>query len=57
MPTSRSELAAAALAGRIYVAGGIAQWGNTAAFAAYDPATDRWEELRLCPRPSTTSQR
>jgi N-acetylneuraminic acid mutarotase len=45
MPTSRSELAAAALAGRIYVAGGIAQWGTTAAFEAYDPATDRWEEL------------
>ena len=49
MPTSRSELAAAALAGRIYVAGGIAQWGTTAAFEAYDPATDRWEELSPLP--------
>ena len=49
MPTSRSELAAAALAGRIYVAGGIAQWGTTAAFEAYDPATDRWEELPPLP--------
>ena len=51
MPTSRSELAAAALAGRIYVAGGIAQWGTTAAFEAYDPATDRWEELPPLPEP------
>lgn len=48
MPTARSELAAAALDGQIYVAGGIAQWGTTAAaFEAYDPATDRWEELPL----------
>ena len=49
MPTSRSELAAAALAGRIYVAGGIAQSGTTAAFEVYDPATDRWEELPPLP--------
>jgi N-acetylneuraminic acid mutarotase len=46
---SRSELAAAALGGRIYVAGGIAQWGTTAAFEAYDPARDRWEELPPLP--------
>jgi Kelch motif len=51
MPTARSELAAAALDGRIYVAGGIARWGTTAAFEAYEPARDRWEEL-----PVTTSQ-
>jgi hypothetical protein len=43
------ELAAAALDGRIYVAGGIAQWGTTTAFEAYDPATDRWEELPPLP--------
>jgi N-acetylneuraminic acid mutarotase len=49
MPTSRSELAAAALAARIYVAGGIAQWGTTAAFEAYDPTTNRWEELPPLP--------
>lgn len=49
MPTSRSELAAAALDGRIYAAGGIAQWGTTAAFEAYDPVTDRWEELPPLP--------
>src|ERR687897_1364984 len=50
MPTSRSEVAAAALDGRIYVAGGIAQWGTSPAFEAYDPATDRWEELPPLPK-------
>jgi hypothetical protein len=30
MPTARSQLAAAALDGRIYVAGGIAQWETSA---------------------------
>jgi N-acetylneuraminic acid mutarotase len=49
MPTARSELAAAALGGRIYVAGGIAQWGTSAAFETYDPATDRWDELPPLP--------
>ena len=49
MPTARSELAATALEGRIYVAGGIAQWGTTAAFEAYDRTTDRWEELPPLP--------
>jgi hypothetical protein len=49
MPMSRSELAAAPLDGRIYVAGGIAQWGTTAAFESYDPATGRWEELPPLP--------
>src|SRR5919106_729222 len=49
MPTARSELAAAALDGRIYVAGGIAQWGTSATFEAYDPATDRWEALPPLP--------
>ena len=48
-PTARSELTAAALDGRVYVAGGIAQWGTTTAFEAYDPATDRWEELPPLP--------
>ena len=57
MPTSRSELAAAALDGRIYAAGGIAQWGTTAAFEAYDPARTAGRSCRLCPRPFTTSQR
>ena len=49
MPTSRSEIAAAALDGRIYVVGGIAQWGTTAGLEAYDPATDIWQELAPLP--------
>jgi N-acetylneuraminic acid mutarotase len=49
MPTPRSELAAAALRGRVYVAGGIAQFGTTTAFEAYDPGLGRWEELPALP--------
>src|SRR5687767_12188472 len=49
MPTARSELAAAALRGRVYAAGGIAQFGTTTAFEAYDPALDSWEELPALP--------
>ena len=49
MPTARSELAAAALRDRVYVAGGIAQLGTTAAFEAYDPAQGSWEELPNLP--------
>jgi hypothetical protein len=49
MPTARSEIAAAALGGRIYVAGGIAQFGTTDAFEAYDPATDTWTALAPLP--------
>jgi N-acetylneuraminic acid mutarotase len=45
MPTPRSELAAAALRNRIYAAGGIAQFGTTAAFEAYDAEHDSWEGL------------
>ena len=51
MPTARSELAAAALDGRIYVAGGLAQFGATRAFEIYDPAADRWEKLAPLPGP------
>ena len=49
MPTPRSELAAAALRGRVYVASGIAQLGTTTAFEAYDPALGSWEELPSLP--------
>jgi hypothetical protein len=42
-------MAAAALDGWIYVAGGIAQWGTTAAFEAFDPARNRWEKLPPLP--------
>jgi N-acetylneuraminic acid mutarotase len=49
MPTARSEMAAAALGRGIYVAGGIARWGTTAAFEAFDPPRNRWEELPPLP--------
>jgi N-acetylneuraminic acid mutarotase len=49
MPTPRSELAAAALRGRVHVAGGIAQFGTTTAFEAYDPALGSWGELPSLP--------
>ncbi len=44
MPTARSEIAAAVLDGRIYVAGGLDTEGNPlAAFEVYDPEDDKWE--------------
>ena len=49
MPTARSEIALAVLDGRIYVAGGLAQFGTTAAFQVYDPAADRWQKLTSLP--------
>ena len=49
MPTARSEIAAAELGGRIYVAGGLAQFGTTDAFEMYDPATNTWRELAPLP--------
>ena len=50
MPTARSEIAAATRNGLIYVAGGIAQWGTTTAFEAYDPVSDTWQELSPLPQ-------
>jgi Kelch motif protein len=41
MPTARSEIAAAALDGRIYVAGGLTALGTSNVFESYDPAEDR----------------
>ncbi len=52
MPTARSELAVAELDGRIYVAGGIGQWGTSDAFEAYDTAKGVW--TRLAPLPKAT---
>jgi len=49
MPTARSEIAAAELGGRIYVAGGLAQFGTTDAFEVYDPASNSWKELAPLP--------
>ena len=51
MPTLRSEIQAAALDGRIYVAGGFGTAGRVLrAFERYDPATDAWERLARLPR-------
>jgi N-acetylneuraminic acid mutarotase len=52
MPTARSELAVTRLHGRIYVAGGIGQWGTSKAFEVYDPGTSSWQ--RLAPLPKAT---
>src|SRR5262245_48104850 len=49
MPLARSELAAAVLDGRLYVAGGIAQLGATRAFQVYDPADGSWRSLAPLP--------
>ncbi len=49
MPKARSEVAVAVLEGRIYVAGGLAQLGPTAAFEVYDSAADSWRELAPLP--------
>jgi len=43
MPTPRSELATAALRGRVYVAGGVPQLGTTTALEAHDLALCSWE--------------
>ncbi len=52
MPTPRSEIAATILDNKIYVAGGLVarELGMaTAAFEAYDIATDTWEQLAPVP--------
>ena len=49
MPTARSEISAALLDGRIYVAGGILPGRAMAAFEVYDPALDSWRALAPLP--------
>ncbi len=49
MQTKRSEVAAAILDGHLYVAGGIAQFGSTDAFEAYDLRAKRWRQLAPLP--------
>ena len=49
MPTARSEVAVTAQGGRVLVAGGIGRTGTTAAFEAFEPATDRWRQLAPLP--------
>ncbi len=51
MPLARSELNAAVVENRLYVAGGIAQLGASPAFQAYEPAGDRWHSLAPLPEP------
>jgi N-acetylneuraminic acid mutarotase len=51
MPLARSELNAAVAAGRLYVAGGIAQLGATPALQVYDAAGDTWRSLAQMPQP------
>lgn len=52
MPTPRSEVAAAALGNRIYVAGGISPSPRIVdAFEVYDVASNRWEKLTALPEP------
>src|SRR5579884_419204 len=42
VPQPRTEVAAAALDGKIYLIGGFAKEGVTGRVERYDPATDRW---------------
>jgi N-acetylneuraminic acid mutarotase len=50
MPTPRSELTGAALDGRIYAAGGVAQLGITPAMQVFDPAAGEWRRLSSVPQ-------
>lgn len=50
MPTSRAELAGAALAGRIYIAGGLTTLSDAlSAVEVYDPASDSWSTAAPLP--------
>lgn len=51
MPTSRSEITTAHLAGRLYVAGGISFPGTRDEFEAYDIASNSWHTLKPLPHP------
>jgi len=52
MPTPRSEVAAAALDGKIYVVGGFeADGAPSAKVEGYDPATNTWAEAARLPEP------
>ena len=52
MPTPRSEVAVAALDGRIYVVGGFEADGSPSArVEVYDPATNAWSEAAPLPEP------
>jgi hypothetical protein len=52
MPTPRSEVAVAAVGGKIYVIGGFEGDGSTSdAVEVYDPATDTWTQAPSLPEP------
>jgi N-acetylneuraminic acid mutarotase len=51
LPTARSELAAAALGSRVYVAGGLAGSEPSDAFEVYDAATGGWRRAAGLPEP------
>src|SRR2546425_10117686 len=52
LPEPIQELSAAALHGKIYVAGGIDRTARpTAAASRYDPAANRWERVAALPAP------
>ncbi len=51
MPTARSGIAAAMLAGRIVVVGGEAPAGTFAEVEAYDPKTNQWSAFPHMPTP------
>jgi len=52
MPTPRSEVAVAAVGGRIYVVGGFLGNGSPSdAVEVYDPATDTWTQAPPLPEP------
>src|SRR5262245_5431284 len=50
MPTARSELTGAALDGRVYAVGGIAQLGITPAMQLFDPAAGEWRRIPSAPQ-------
>jgi len=50
-PTERTEVAVAALEGKIYVMGGFRRFWVTSLVEAYDPAADRWSEKAPLPTP------
>jgi N-acetylneuraminic acid mutarotase len=52
LPTPRSEIAGAALKGKIYIIGGYDQSGqSTATVEVYDPIADRWTNAAPLPQP------
>jgi hypothetical protein len=51
MPTARSGIAAAVLAGKIFVVGGEAPSGTFSQVEAYDPPSNRWNTFAPLPTP------